>query len=245
MLASGVDAPGLGPGVSAVTLSLARRGTVARHRQVIVHAIAGSSTERRYGGRTAQQRRQERRERLLEVGLEQFGTAGYAATTIEGLCAAASLNARYFYEQFRSREELLGAVYERHVETVLGEVRAALDAVPAPAPQRLESGLRAFVDATLADERGARVNYFEMVGVSQKLEDLRRGVLRDYAELIAEEATRMPRVRGEASADRRGVAVALVGAIDGLITDWLSDDRTQPQSTIIDTLLAVFGPTVG
>ena len=131
------------------------------------------------------------------------------------------------------------------METVLGEVRAALDAVPAPAPQRLEAGLRAFVDATLADERGARVNYFEMVGVSPELEDLRRGVLRSYAELIAEEATRMPRVRGEPEADRRGVAVALVGAIDGLVTDWLSGDRTRPQSTIIDTLLAVFGPTVG
>ena len=131
------------------------------------------------------------------------------------------------------------------METVLGEVRAALDAAPAPAPRRLEAGLRAFVDATLADERGARVNYFEMVGVSQELEDLRRGVLRAYAELIAEEATLMPRVMGEASADRRAVAVALVGAIDGLITDWLSDDRTRPQSTIVDTLLAVFGPTVG
>jgi AcrR family transcriptional regulator len=210
----------------------------------MVEAITGSSTERRYGGRTAQQRRDERRERLLEVALEQFGTAGYAATTIDGLCAAAALNARYFYEQFRSREELLGAVYVRHVEMVRGEVVAALDA--APATQRLEAGLRAFVDATLADERGARVNYFEMVGVSPQLEDLRRGVLRAYAELIVEEARRMPRVAGGgAQAGRRGVAVALVGAIDGLVTDWLSGDRTRPQSTIVDTLLAVFGPLVG
>jgi AcrR family transcriptional regulator len=193
---------------------------------------------------SAQQRRAERRERLLEAALELFGTAGYAATTIEGLCAAASLNARYFYEQFRNREALLGAVYERHVQAVLEQVQGALDAAPTP-QQRLEAGLRAFVEATLTDERGARVNYFEMVGVSPELEELRRGVLRDYAELIAQEAARMPRLGDRPAQDRRGVAVALVGATDGLVTDWLSGDRSRPRSTIVDTLLAVFSPTVG
>jgi AcrR family transcriptional regulator len=193
---------------------------------------------------SAQQRRAERRERLLDAALELFGTAGYAATTIEGLCAAASLNARYFYEQFRNREALLGAVYERHVHAVLEQVQAALDTAPTP-QQRLEAGLRAFVDATLTDERGARVNYFEMVGVSPELEELRRGVLRDYAELIAQEAAQMPRIGDRPAQDRRGVAVALVGATDGLVTDWLSGDRRRPRSTIVDTLLAVFSPAVG
>jgi AcrR family transcriptional regulator len=193
---------------------------------------------------SAQQRRAERRERLLDAALELFGTAGYAATTIEGLCAAASLNARYFYEQFRNREALLAAVYERHVHAVLEQVQAALDAAPTT-QQRLEAGLRAFVEATLTDERGARVNYFEMVGVSPELEELRRGVLRDYAELIAQEAAQMPRISDRPAQDRRGVAVALVGATDGLVTDWLSGDRTRPRSTIVDTLLAVFSPAVG
>jgi AcrR family transcriptional regulator len=181
---------------------------------------------------------------LLDAGLQLFSTDGYAATTIEGLCAAASLNARYFYEQFRNREELLGAVYERHVVVVLDQVRAAIDGAPAP-EQRLETGLRAFVEATLADERGARINYFEMVGVSHELEEQRRGVLRGYAELIAEEASRMPQIGERPAEERRDVAVALVGATDGLVTDWLSGDRARPRSTIVDTLLAVFSATIG
>jgi AcrR family transcriptional regulator len=199
------------------------------------------STERRYGGQSAPERRAQRRERLLAAGLDLFGSDGYAATTIEGLCTAASLNARYFYEQFRNREELLGAVYERHVAAVLERVQAAIAHAPA-GRERLEAGLRAFVDGTLADERGARVNYFEMVGVSPALEARRRAVLRQYAELIAAEAGALP---APPAADARMTAVALVGATDGLIIDWLSGDRRADREALVDTLLAIYAPVVG
>jgi AcrR family transcriptional regulator len=200
-----------------------------------------SPSERRYGGKTASQRRARRRQLLLDAGLELFGTLGYAATTIEGLCARAGLNPRYFYEQFSGREQLLAAVYERHVEQVLTVVRAAIADAGEDRIRRLETGLRAFVDATLDDELGARVNYFEMVGVSRELDALRRRVLGDYAHLIASESQGLP----GAAVDAPMVAVALVGATDGLIIDWLSGDRARPRETIVDTLLTIFGPVVG
>jgi AcrR family transcriptional regulator len=205
------------------------------------HAISSqSSAERRYGGKSAPERRAQRREQLLDAGLELFGTAGYAATTIEGLCARAGLNPRYFYEQFAGREQLLGAVYERHVEQVLKIVGVGIEqAGPDPAA-RLRAGLTAFVESTLADERGARVNYFEMVGVSRELDALRRRVLSDYAQLIASQAQ-----DGVTGVDPRMAAVALVGATDGLIIDWLSGDRLPPPRSIVDALVAIFGPVVG
>jgi AcrR family transcriptional regulator len=92
--------------------------------------MPATTGERRYGGKTATERRDERRERLLDAGLELFGTDGFAAVTIEALCAEAGLNPRYFYEQFATREELLGAVYERHVVAVLQTVQVSC--VPMP-----------------------------------------------------------------------------------------------------------------
>jgi AcrR family transcriptional regulator len=201
--------------------------------------------ERRYGGKTAAERRGERRERLLDAGLELFGTAGYAVTTIEALCAAAGLNPRYFYEQFDGREALLGAVYDRHVETVLAHVRAAIDGAPAEPATRLRAGLDAFVTGTLADERAARINYFEMVGVSPGLEARRRGVLRAYADMIVAQGGEFGALDAMPPAQRRMVAVALVGAVDGLVTDWLSDTgRRPPQRRVVDTLLTLFAPIV-
>ncbi len=196
--------------------------------------------DRRYGGKTATERRAERREQLLDAGLELFGTEGFAAVTIEALCAEASLNPRYFYEQFATREELLGAVYDRHVQTVLAKVQVAIAASPPEPATRLKAGLTAFVTATLADERAARVNYFEMVGVSAGLEAQRRGVLRAYAELIAAQAAELDDLGPLGRGDRRMTAVALVGATDGLIIDWLTSDRRPPRQAIVYTLLQIF-----
>jgi AcrR family transcriptional regulator len=197
-------------------------------------------TERVYGGRTATERRAERRAQLLDAGLELFGTLGYANVTIEALCAAAGLNPRYFYEQFSSREDLLGAVYERHVQAVLTTVQAAIVQAPDEPQQRLARGLTAFITATLADERGARINYFEMVGVSAELEGRRRAVLRRYAELIATQAGEFGDLTLLGTRDRRMAAVALVGATDGLIIDWLSTEPRAARDTIIETLLEIF-----
>ncbi len=199
------------------------------------------TSERRYGGKTATERREERRQQLLDAGLELFGTDGFAAVTIEALCAEAGLNPRYFYEQFATREELLGAVYERHVVAVLETVRVAIARSAAEPAQRLWAGLTAFVTATLADERAARINYFEMVGVSADLEAQRRGVLRAYAELIAAQAAEMDDLGPLGRGDRRMAAVALTGATEGLITDWMSSEQRSPRQAIVYTLLQIFG----
>lgn len=199
-----------------------------------------ATPERRYGGKTATERRAERREQLLDAGLELFGTVGFQNTTIEALCSAAGLNPRYFYEQFPTREDLLGAIYDRHVVAVLETVQAAIATASDEPDERLRRGLTAFVDATLADERGARINYFEMVGVSAELEHRRRAVLRAYGELIAAQAARLPEPGALARGDRRMAAMALVGATDGLIIDWLTSEPRAPRYSIVETLVAIF-----
>lgn len=67
---------------------------------------------RTYGGRTAQQRREERRRTLLDVGRELWCEQGWAAVTMRGVCARAELSDRYFYESFADREALLVAIAE-------------------------------------------------------------------------------------------------------------------------------------
>jgi hypothetical protein len=80
-----------------------------------------------------------------------------------------------------------------------------------------------------------------MVGVSAELEARRRGVLRAYAELIAAQAAEIDDLGPLGRGDRRLTAVALTGATDGLITDWMSAAQRPPQQAIVDTLLQIFG----
>lgn len=132
------------------------------------------------------------------------------------------------------------AVYDRHVEQVLAKVVGALERAPADLRGRLETGLRAFVDGVLADERHARINYFEMVGVNRRLEARRRDVLRGYADLIASELAGLPD-RLPLTHPRLG-AVAVVGAVDGLITDALAVDPPVEHEEIVTTLLELLAP---
>ena len=214
--------------------------------------LPGMSGGRVYGGKTAQERAAERRTRLLDAGLQLFGTAGYAATTIEAICGEAGLNPRYFYEQFETREALLRAVYERGVEQVLQQVVAAIADSRARGAEltargQLEAGLRAFIEATMADERSARITYFEIPGVSRELEARRRAALRTYADMIVAQARSLPHApRLLTGPDPRRAAVALVSATDGLIVEWLTSEEPQGGSDeIVATLLDIFAPADG
>jgi AcrR family transcriptional regulator len=206
--------------------------------------VSETKTEdgRRYGGMSAAERSEERRLRLLDAGLELFGTRGYAATTIEQLCAQARLNPRYFYAEVDSREALLQAVYDRHVEEVREAVLAAIAAAPPDPRVRMSLALRAFIDGSLADERAARVNYFEMVGVSPDLEQRRREVLGSYADLVAGQIAALDPPILPPGADLRMSAVALVSATDGLIIDALGGPDEPDRDAMIATLTELFTP---
>jgi AcrR family transcriptional regulator len=202
-------------------------------------------TGQRYGGRTAQERQAERRTRLLDAGLELFGTRGYASTSIEALCSATRLNPRYFYESFATREALLRAVYDRHMEHLAATVTAALADAPLDPRERVEVGLRAFVETQLADPRNARITYLEIVGVSLELERHRRGILRGFASLLEHEADRLAAAGLLPARDRRLTALALGGAIDGLLADAHTDEHERPATeaiiaTLVDLVVAAF-----
>ena len=79
-------------------------------------------TERAYGGVPAEQRRSQRRAALLAAGLDIVGTEGAGRLTVGGLCARAGLNERYFYESFRTTEDVLLAVYDE----VIGKLTAVI-----------------------------------------------------------------------------------------------------------------------
>ena len=115
-----------------------------------------------YGGVSAEERVADRRARLLEAGLECFGTAGSPATGVKDVCRAAGLTDRYFYESFKDGRALFLAVFDDVTDALFGAVAEAVLAVapdaggpaarrdrdvpararrrPAPRPRRLRRG---------------------------------------------------------------------------------------------------------
>src|SRR5580692_3427895 len=145
--------PSFGQGPLFVVLAAAERGGYgcpavrsARPRRRLAPTSAPDPVKgaRVYRGQSNHERREDRRDRLVRAGLELFGTAGYAATSIEGICSSAGVTARHFYEHFVSREALLRAIYDEVVADAQRAVMRALALPAADATVRVERAVEAF-----------------------------------------------------------------------------------------------------
>jgi AcrR family transcriptional regulator len=178
-------------------------------------------TGRRYGDKTPDERHDARRERLVEAALDAFAADGYAQTSIEALCARAGVSTRNFYEHFASREELLLALHDdlnaRALQAVAGAVAGA---DPDDLRARAYAGARAYFDVVTTDPRWARIAVVESVGVSRTAERHREEAIGRFAEVIELEATRLAEAGLAPARDHQLTAVALVGAINGLVNTW-------------------------
>ncbi|OBF20643.1 TetR/AcrR family transcriptional regulator [Mycobacterium sp. ACS4331] len=144
--------------------------------------------QRTYGGRSAQQRRLDRRARLIGAALEAMAGNDWRTVTVDKLCAAAGLNKRYFYENFTDLDSLAAAV----VDDIADEVRtAALTAAAETAAESLERQAEAAVGAVVrtvvSDPRRARV-IFGAVPSSAALHQHRVSVMRGLTRVLVSRA---------------------------------------------------------
>ncbi len=210
-----------------------------RYRTIVVVAATTSParTRRRtaegrvYRGQSATERREERRQRLIEAGLDLFATQGYLATSIEEICAAAAISTRNFYELVDGREGLLVLLHDiamrRAEEAVLDALRTAPED---DAAARVGAALAAFVAAMTDDPRWARIAYVEVVGISPVVERRRHTWMATFARLIAAQADAMADRGLAPRRDHELTAVALVGAVDRLIVHWQASPRRRASS---------------
>ncbi|MGA5543497.1 TetR/AcrR family transcriptional regulator [Mycobacterium sp. NPDC051198] len=117
-----------------------------------------STTNRAYRGQSADDRRRQRRGRLLDAAMDLMAQNEWRGVTVEKICAAAGLNKRYFYESFTDIDGLSAAV----VDDIADEVRTAtVAAADAAAQQPLEvqalASVAAAVRTLVDDPRRARV----------------------------------------------------------------------------------------
>lgn len=186
---------------------------------------AAATAGRRYRNKTTSERRANRRSQLLDAALDAFGTDGYRTTSIEQLCAAAGISTRNFYEEFADREQLLLALHDdlnaRALDAVL---RAIADIDPDNLATRAHAGVCAYFRVMTSDRRWARIALVESVGVSPTAEAHRRAAIERFAEVLRSEAKHLVESGAIPRRDYELTAVALVGAINGLINTWTAEE---------------------
>jgi AcrR family transcriptional regulator len=175
----------------------------------------------------------------MKAGLELFGTIGYARTSVRAISAAASLNSRYFYESFSSREDLLYAVYQRIVTDIFTQTAEAT-ARETDLEAQARAGLRAAWTAVTEDRRKARIVALEVVGVSERLERLRHETRQALAQLTADNALRLAGNGITLRLDPVLTARFLMGGVVEVLLEWINGDLDAGVDEVVEHFTAMF-----
>jgi AcrR family transcriptional regulator len=180
------------------------------------------ATPNRWRGIPLDERQAERRRILVDTAFDLLGTVGVAGTTVRGVCEAAGLNPRYFYESFGDLDDLLVAVFDTVAE---GGRAAILDAVATNVGADTIVGTRAVMDGFLRyitdDPRRAQVLYVAGLG-NEALARRRLEAMLGMADLFASGGPSGPAPRPVPDDPVVRVAASmLVGGMSELVITWL------------------------
>jgi len=179
---------------------------------------------RDYGGISAADRRAERRRKLLAAGRKIWGESGIAEVTVRGVCSAAGLIPRYFYEQFPTREALLFAVADDVRDETLQALVTAGIGQPGNLADKLRSAIKTFLDMLVADPHIHRIATSDLSTVPG-LTEHRIQVLDIITELVIQYA---PDILGRDTPnpiELRRTALFMVGGANQIIEAWLADPK--------------------
>lgn len=184
--------------------------------------MARAEVVRHYGGISADERRAERRRKLVGAAREMWGTQGIGEVTVRGVCASAGLTPRYFYEQFENREALLLAVDAEVRDELIGVLVPASETSPGGLDERLHAALTAFLAMITNDPYAHRIITSDPSGVIGLAAQRQAGLQRVTQLVIENSASLLPAPPVD---ELRELALFSVGGINGLIEDWLQHPR--------------------
>jgi AcrR family transcriptional regulator len=183
-----------------------------------------------FKGVSAEDRRIDRRNRLVRAAFEIAGTEGAGDLGVGRVCLAAGLTKRYFYESFASLAELQSAVVDYAIVAMSERVHPFRPTRPGGPPQ---AWLEAFIGALVDDECLARVLLAETHG----------GALSPFRHQIIDVAIAgMAPPGSDPQADLRArlVAYAQIGTLSELCLAWHQGQLAIERATLVEMLADLF-----
>ena len=196
---------------------------------------------RDYGGVSAADRRAERRRKLLTAGRQIWGESGITDVTVRGVCSAAGLTPRYFYEQFSTREALVFAVSDDVRDETLQALVAAGIGEPGSLTDKVRSAVKTFLDIIAADPHIHRIATSDLTSVPG-LTEHRVHVLDIITELVIQHAPDVLGADTPNPTDLRRTALFMVGGANQIIESWLAnpvEDTAELAAVCADLCVAV------
>jgi AcrR family transcriptional regulator len=178
--------------------------------------------------------RAESRARILEHALALFAEHGFERTTVRAIAERAGIAQGLLYNYFRSKQDVLHAIFEQS----MGDVRASFAmAERAPEGHRVESLIRAAFELLRANERFWRLSY----GLRMQAPVL-AGIGDGLQAWTSEVRSTLEGYLSEAGFERPALEAAVLFAlIDGVAQHYVLDPERYPLDEVIEVMVARYG----
>jgi AcrR family transcriptional regulator len=186
-------------------------------------------------------RREARRQRLLDAALRLFAELGFHDTSVDEVVAQARTSKSAFYEHFESKEDCFRVLLEHEGGALVDAVHVAARE-GADHRERLRLGIAAFVHTCASRSRVAQLLLVESVGLSPVIEDLRHRLHAEFAG-ITESEVRYAQEQGDpalAGIDPAIYGRAVVGAVNEATSWFLEAGAPSDPQDLADQLCRAF-----
>jgi AcrR family transcriptional regulator len=200
-----------------------------------------SASGRRYRGISNEARKAERHQKFLQAGLHCFAHDGYHQSTVRGICAAAGLTERYFYESFSGMAMLFREVYLDVSARVRGRVLSVVADVPADDLNRFSrTALRAFFQSIQEQPVFVPILFQEALSVSADMTRLALSTLNEFVELLITIGQPSFVRKTDLTIDPGLVSAGLVGGIMHMAVRWAQDSFRLSLDDVVDNAMLIF-----
>jgi AcrR family transcriptional regulator len=215
--------------------------TIAASAADLYEGHAMASPSRTYSGASADDRLGARRRKLLDAGFALLASEGARQVTIDGVCRAAGLNKRYFYESFADLGALVAAVVDEIAATLtgigLGAARTAKEAGLAT-DVVARAAMTAVVTYLVSDPRRARLLFTEAADHPRAAAH-RKAVIRQLSRELSAFGHEYHGATVSSPIADLGSALLVGGSIE-ILLGWLDRSIDVPLAQLIDDLAALW-----
>lgn len=124
-------------------------------------------------------------DKLLNAALVLFSEKGYRDTTVLDIVAYARVSKTTFYNFYKSKEDMLAHLFETLLEEVLTMVKLAAQRETV-ITDKAYAGIKQYVEICLQEHDVARLLLVSSVGISDRIEELRKQAYDRFALFIYE-----------------------------------------------------------
>ncbi|GAB2533247.1 TetR/AcrR family transcriptional regulator [Nocardia heshunensis] len=186
-----------------------------------------------YRGTSTDERREQRRQRLLDAALEIVGTQGLAALTVRGVCEQAKVGPRFFYESFTDLDALAATLLNEVQGEALERARTAITETPGTPEDKMRAGVAALIIAVTDDPRRANIAFAQAYG-SELLMRRRFEGMREVAQVLIEQTRALLDIPEGEDTALMALAQLITGGAAELTLVWLDGGLKVERPVLID-----------